>query len=172
MPDLKSIPDEVKWRLAADCAARLPAMYDIAFRGVVGERYDAIEQEIWMEFSRTASQIARNLSLPVDNAQDLTETLRTVMTIIFGPDYKTEAFEVSEDGAVIIVRRCPVLAIENELGGIKERTFQKCLALTLTTIPLLNKKYTARFVRTMCTGDRQCEIKVEPDRKPADTKKE
>jgi hypothetical protein len=171
MADLKSIPDEVKWQIAADCAARLPTMYDIAFRSVVGERYDAIEQEIWMELSRTASQIARNLSLPVDNAQDLTETLRTVMTIMFGPDYKTEALEVSEDGAVIIVRRCPLLARGNEMGGIKERTFQKCLALALTTIPLLNKKYTTRFVRTMCTGDRQCEIKVEADKQPEDTKK-
>ena len=37
MPDLKSIPDDVKWRLAADCAARLPALYDVAFRKVLGE---------------------------------------------------------------------------------------------------------------------------------------
>jgi hypothetical protein len=34
------------------------------------------------------------------------------------------------------------------------------MALILTTVPLLNKNYSARFVRTMCTGDRQCEIKI------------
>jgi hypothetical protein len=40
------------------------------------------------------------------------------------------------------------------------------MALTLTTVPLLNKGYSARFVRTMCMGDRQCEIKIEEVKKP------
>jgi hypothetical protein len=35
------------------------------------------------------------------------------------------------------------------------------MALTLTSVPHLNKNYSARFVRTMCAGgDRQCEIKI------------
>ncbi|MGA8777755.1 hypothetical protein [Methanoregula sp.] len=42
--------------------------------------------------------------------------------------------------------------------------------LTLSAVPLLNKDYSARFVRTMCTGDRQCEIKIE--KKPPAEKKE
>ncbi|MEI7856927.1 MAG: hypothetical protein WCH85_05420 [Methanomicrobiales archaeon] len=53
MPDLKSIPDDIKWRLAADCAARLPALYDVAFRKVLGEKYDGIEREIWIELLKT-----------------------------------------------------------------------------------------------------------------------
>jgi hypothetical protein len=40
------------------------------------------------------------------------------------------------------------------------------MALTLTAVPLLNNKYTARFVRTMCTGDRQCEVKIEKKPEP------
>jgi hypothetical protein len=40
------------------------------------------------------------------------------------------------------------------------------MVLTLTTVPLLNKGYSARFVRTMCTGDRQCEVKIEEVKQP------
>ncbi|MCJ7742563.1 MAG: hypothetical protein MUO95_07790, partial [Methanoregula sp.] len=100
MPDLKSVPDEVKWRLAAQLAALLPALYDRAYRGVVGEKYDEIEQEIWMELSRMALDMARDLSLPTSNAGELADSLRMVMGILFGPDYKSETLEISPGGAV------------------------------------------------------------------------
>jgi hypothetical protein len=45
------------------------------------------------------------------------------------------------------------------------------MALTLTTVPSLNKKYTARFVRTMCVGDRQCELKIEAAEPDKETEK-
>ncbi len=171
MPGLKDIPDDVKWRLAAENAARIPALYDRAFRSVVGKRYEGIEEEIWMELSRTAYRIVRDFSLPTRNAFELAETMRTVITILFGPGYRSEALPLSDDGAVVIVRHCPLLEHGFEPGCTAECSFHRCMALTLTTIPLLNKKYRARFVRTMCTGDRQCEIKVEIDPEP-DVKKE
>jgi hypothetical protein len=40
------------------------------------------------------------------------------------------------------------------------------MALILTAVPQLNNNYSARFVRTMCTGDRQCEIKIYEVKKP------
>ena len=64
MPDLKSIPDEMKWRLAARLAALLPALYDDAFRDRVGEKYDEIEQNIWIDLSHMVMGIIRDLSLP------------------------------------------------------------------------------------------------------------
>lgn len=162
MPDLKSIPDDIKWRLAADCAARLPALYDVAFRKVLGEKYDGIEREIWIELSKRAIAIARDLSLPVKNAHDLAESMRTVYSILFGPDYKSETIDVSEDGSVILIKRCPFLSTGYETGAPGEHTFPRCMALTLSTIPALKKDYSARYVRSMCTGDRQCEIKISP----------
>ena len=161
MSDLKSIPDDVKWRLAAKLAALLPALYESAFRNVAGDRYDEIEQGIWMEISCVVDDIVRNLSLPVGNAGELADSLRTVMAILFGPDYKSETLEFSNDGAVVLVKRCP---LPERCPGAKQgdtSTFQRCMALTLTTIPHLNKRYSARFVRAMCTGDRQCELKIE-----------
>jgi predicted ArsR family transcriptional regulator len=166
VPDLKSIPDDIKWRLAADCAARLPVMYDVAFRKVLGEKFDEIEQDIWIELSRRAFTIAQELSLPLKGAHDLAESMHIVMTILFGPEFRCETIDVSEDGSVIIIKRCPLLSVAQETGSHGEHTFPKCMALTLTTIPALKKDYSARYVRSMCTGDRQCEIKISPEKKP------
>lgn len=168
MPDLKSIPDEVKWRLAADCAARLPALYDAAFRNVLGEKFDEIEREIWVTLSQRAYTIAQDLSLPVKGAHDLAESMHIVMTILFGPEFRSETLDVSEDSSVILVKRCPLLSVAHESGVHGEHTFPKCMALTLTTIPAMKKEYSARYVRSMCTGDRQCEIKISPGKKPED----
>lgn len=162
MTDLKSIPDEIKWRLAARLAALLPALYDSAYRGVVGEKYDEIEQEIWIELSHVASEIVHDLSLPTSNAGELADSLRIVMAVLFGPEYTSETLEISKGGAVVLVKRCPLPASSclDGIGG-DTSTFHKCMVLTLTTVPILNKGFSARFVRTMCTGDRQCEIKIE-----------
>lgn len=155
-----SIPDDVKWRIAAEFSAQLPALYDRAFRATTGDKYDEMEQEIWMEVATIAFSIAKNLALPVGTAKDLAGTMRIIMVILFGPEFRSEALEVSEDGAVIIVRRCPLLSEGSDLGTGGKRTFRKCMAFTLTSLPLLNKNFSGRFVRTMCTGDRQCEIMV------------
>ncbi|MDD1696373.1 MAG: hypothetical protein LUQ54_05695 [Methanoregula sp.] len=160
MPDLKSIPDDVKWRLATRVSALLPALYESAYRGVVGENYDEIEQEIWMKLSRMALTIAGDLSLPASTASELAGSMRTVLTLMFGPGYKSEILEVSQEGAVVLIRHCPFLETGHNLGVGGPSTFRRCMALILTTVPQLNKNYSARFVRTMCTGDRQCEIKI------------
>jgi hypothetical protein len=161
VPDLKSIPDEVKWRLAARLAALLPALYEAAFRDVSGGKYDEIEQGVWMKIAVIVADIVRDLSLPVTTAGELADSLRTVMAILFGPGYKSETLDFSDDGAVVLVKRCPLPACRHDSGSGDTPAFNRCMALTLSTVPFLNKNYSARFVRTMCTGDRQCELKIE-----------
>jgi hypothetical protein len=161
MTDLRDIPEETRWRIAAEFAAHLPVLYEAAFRPVVGEKYDEIEQEVWMKLSGTAFAIARDLSLPVGTAQDLAETMRVVMVILFGHGFKNEALEVSPGRSVILIKQCPLLEHGTIPGSTGNPVFRRCMAFTLTAVQLLNKKYSARFVRTMCTGDRQCEVKIE-----------
>jgi predicted ArsR family transcriptional regulator len=163
MPDIRSIPDNVKWKLAAQGASRLPAMYERFFSAVVGEKYDELEQQLWVELSHYAFEIARTLQLPVNNAKNLAESMRTVMQILFGPDYKGEAMDVGEDGAVIIVKHCPFVAESTAVGASPDRAFRRCLAFNLGAQKSLNKNYKSRYVRALCMGDRQCEIKVERD---------
>jgi hypothetical protein len=164
--ELKEIPEEVRWRLAAEFAARLPMIYEAAFRPLIGDKYDEIEQEIWMELSRSAVEIVRYLSLPIGNAQQLAGTMRIVLTILFGPGLSGESFEVSLDRSVIIMKRCPLIEHGTAEDLPVHPAFRKCMAFTLTAVPLLNKNYSARFVRTMCSGDRQCEIKIAAIEKP------
>jgi cephalosporin hydroxylase len=161
MPDLKDIPDSVRWRYAAECAAKLPALYEIAFREALGPKFAVLEQDIWMEIARIARDIVHTSSFPVGNAQEIARAIQNATIILFGPEYGGETIDLADDGAVVLVKRCPFLIHSYTLANDHERAFSRCMALTLTTVPLLNKEYTARFVRTMCTGDRQCEIKIE-----------
>ena len=164
----ESIPDDVRWQIAAQFAAQLPALYDRTFRPVVGDGYDDLEQEIWMEVAQIAFDAAKNLSLPVGTAQELAESVRTILGILFGPEFRSETLELSKDSAVILVRHCPFLSAGIANGTDGNRTFRRCMAFTLTANQLLNKGFSTRFVRTLCTGDRQCEIKIaqrEPDAK-------
>jgi hypothetical protein len=171
MPVLREVPDIVKWQFAARCAASLPALYETAFRETMGKEFEGREQEVWLNLARTlVPSIARDLSLPVRNARELAQSMQTVMSILFGPDYTGETLEVGEDGAVMLVKRCPFVT-RGIVVGEQDHLFHRCMALTLASIPILNRKYTARYVRTLCTGDRQCEIKVEISKKPAEEKK-
>ena len=163
MRDLRSIPDDVKWKISAKGAARLPAMYEVVFSPVAGDRYDELEQEIWVEFSKFGFDIARSLKLPITNAEDIAQSMSIVRAILFGPDYKDEVMEVGDNGSVIIVKHCPFVAEAAGMGASPERAFKRCLAFTLSTQKNLNPNYKSRFVRAMCMGDRQCEIKIDKE---------
>jgi hypothetical protein len=166
MPDLKSIPDETKWRLASQCVARLPALYEAVFRPVTGDSYDSLEQEIWSGLAGFSYDMVKTLRLPVRTADELAQSLIVVSTIMFGPDFKAENLGVGDDGSVIIVKRCPFRA-EGGVGGSQpEQVFSRCMAFLLTSQKILNPKFNSRFVRAVCMGDRQCEFKIEAMKKP------
>ena len=164
MPDIRSIDDSVKWKLATQCAARLPAMYERVFSPVVGEKYDELEQQVWAGLSHEAFNIARSLQLPVNNARHLADSMRLVLQILFGPETKGEVMDVGEDGAVIMVKQCPFVTEATAIGASPDRAFKRCLAFNLSTQKSLNPNYKSRYVKALCMGDRQCEIKV--DREP------
>jgi len=164
MADRKEIPDGAKWRFASQCAATLPALYDIAFREALREKYGPLEREIWMELARSVVTVAHDCSLPVRNAEETGKAVQAGLYVLFGPDLGAETIAFSDDRAVIVVKRCPFLVHSCTLATDCEHSFARCMALVLTAVPLLNKEFEGRFVRALCTGDRQCEIKIE--RKP------
>jgi len=164
VPDHRSVPDDARWRIAARHAARLAAMYQQVFFPVLSDRYDELEQEVWIQMAQFSGEIARSLRFPVGTARELAESLRSVNTIVFGPDCKEEVIDVGNDGAVIIIRRCP--HVTGEVPYTEHGTFHRCMACTLSSQKALNPAYSARFVRAMCMGDRQCEIRIEPEEEP------
>jgi len=163
MADLKDIPESVRWKFSTECAAKLPALYEIAFRKELGDRYDPLEREIWIEIARMVRDVIDSCSFPVKNAREIARSIQNATIILFGPEYGGETMELSGDSAVILVKRCPFLIHGHSLDIDHEHVFSRCMALTLSTVPMVNKNYSARFVRTMCTGDRHCEIKIEPN---------
>lgn len=166
VPDLRSVPDETKWRIATEYAACLIGAYEQVFAPVVAGRYPELEEEIWIRMAPVSAEIARSLRFPLETARDLAESLRLVNSLVSGPDYKDEIIDVGKDGAVVIIRVCPVLAGDRCPSVRGDGTFHRCMAFTLASQKTMNPKYTSRFVRAMCMGDRQCEIKIEREKEP------
>ena len=83
--------------------------------------------------------IVQTISLPTGTANESADSLRVVMSILFGPDHKSETLEISKSGAVVLVKRCPLPAGNTTSSAGDMKTFHKCMALTLTTVPNLIK---------------------------------
>jgi hypothetical protein len=173
MVDETDIPDSAKWLIASRLASRLPVMYDIAFRKKVGDEYDEIEQDIWIETGKEAKSVADAFKLPVKTAPELAKTYRTISKIFFSPDYNMEHISIEEDRSVVRVTKCPFIFREMEMRGNTEPLFSKCLAFSISAIETLNPDFSLRFVRSMCMGDKACEMKIvrketlTEDKKPA-----
>lgn len=154
------IPDEARWKVAGRLAASIPVMYDFAFRDFVRDRYDDIERDIWLEIGKEVKIVADSFKLPSKTPKEIASTLLTVATIFFGPDWVRNLGDPGEDTAVLITKRCPFRMKEEELRGRPDFHIQKCLAFTTMAVENLNREYTVRFVRSMCMGDKHCEMKV------------
>jgi hypothetical protein len=160
MVDESEIPDATKWMIASRLASRLPVMYDIAFRQKVGEEYDRIEQDIWIETGKEAKMVADAFRLPVKTAPELADTYRIISKIFFSPEYSMEQVKIADDRSVVRVNKCPFIFREMEMRGYTEPLFSKCLAFSISAIETLNPEYSLRFVRSMCMGDKACEMKI------------
>jgi hypothetical protein len=158
--DPNEIPDSTKWQIASRLASRLPVMYDFVFRERIGEQYDELEQDIWIEIGKQSKEVAGALRLPLNTAPEVAEALRTIATIFFSADYTVEHLKIAEDRSVLRVTRCPFIFREIEVRGKTGPVFSRCLTFAITSVEALNPDYTLRFVRSMCMEDRTCELKV------------
>ncbi len=160
MPKLPDVPDEVKWQVAARVASAFPVLYDSAFREAVGERFDEIERPVWIYLGQEAAKTIAALGLAAGNSEEIAEALAFVTTIFFGPETKTEKVRINTERSVLLVKRCPFLSRHMESGRDPDHLFDRCMAFSIVATESLNKEYTLRFVRSMCTGDRNCELKI------------
>jgi hypothetical protein len=160
MVDLRDIPEGTRWQIATGILSSLPIMYDIAFREAVGPTYDELEYHVWLELGKDALDIAKAFHLPVDRAAELAGSLRLITVLIFGPEFRYEVLEISEDRATLITKTCPFLGGAHEYGGTPKNLFPKCLAFSVAAVETLNPRFTARFVRSLCMADRTCEMAI------------
>lgn len=158
--EIDRIPEEMRWQVCSRLLAKLPLLYDITYRPVVGDRYDALEHEIWIEMASEAKTLADAFRLPRSTAGEVAETLSVLGTVFFGRDFQFEPLGGGEARASLRVRRCPFSA-EADLLEIDHAVLpDRCLAFTIPLVEALNPDYTLRYVRAACAGDRGCELKV------------
>jgi hypothetical protein len=157
-----AITERAKWEIAAGIAALLPLLYDAVFRDAVGTAYDSLEQEVWVQLAKEAGGVARTYRLPAGTPAEIAATYGEVTSIFFGPRHGTEIIDLSADAAVIILKRCPFMERAREIFPDCEALFRKCLAYSVITVEQLNPRYSLRFIRSGCMGDRNCELKIAP----------
>lgn len=160
MVDLRDIPEGTRWQIATRVLSSLPVMYDMAFRKAVGKDYDGLECQVWLELGKDARDIAKAFQLPVGRAAEVARALRLVTVLLFGPEFRYEVLEISDDRATLITKSCPFLMGTHEYGGTPKHLFPRCLAFSIAVVETLNPRFTARFVRSLCMADRTCEMSV------------
>jgi hypothetical protein len=153
------VPDRGRWEIASGIAASLPPMYDRLFRDPVGPDYERLEQEIWIELAREAVKVARTYNMPAGNATELAGTLSDILSIFFGPR-SGEIIDLSPESGILLFKRCPFLDKSRQWGVDPGISFRKCLTFAIVAVESLNPKYSLRYVRSGCMGDRNCEIKI------------
>jgi len=162
MVSIENIPVEQRWEIATGAASSIPLAYDMAFREVLGEKYNEIERPIYIEVGKEFKNLASALGLPVGNVREVSQTFGIIGTIINGPEMKTEITEKSDDRTVVKVIQCPVLNRAVEMG-----LDPKIVALTAyqtylkSAVENLNPELTQQSNKKMCSGDPYCEMVIE-----------
>lgn len=157
---LDEMTPESRWLVAAKFACRLPVLYGILMRDAVGETYDRRVEELWCHCGEEVLEIARAADLKVSSADRLAHSLLKILTILFGPEFRGEILDLSGDRAVILMKKCPFLLRCLECGGSTGTVFHPCMAFSISAVESLHKDFSLRYVRAMCLGDKNCEIRV------------
>ncbi|MDD1673815.1 MAG: hypothetical protein LUP99_05345 [Methanomicrobiales archaeon] len=157
---MREISSDTRWHIAARSASSLPVLYAVVFRGRMGEECDHLVEEVWCQVGGEVQEIAKGLNLPVTPAERLAASLLEIARTLFGPEFRGEILDLSPDRAVILMNRCPFLIRTREMGVNSSVVFNPCLAFCISATETLHKDYSVRFIRAMCMGDRNCEIRM------------
>ncbi len=162
MVSIEDIPAEQRWEIAARAASAIPFAYDIAFREAIGEKYDEIERPIYIEAGKEFKNLASALGLPTGNAREINDTSGIIMTILYGPELKSETTEEGDDRTVGKVTQCPILNRAVEMGLDPQIVaLTACQTAGKSAVENLNPGFTLQVNKSMCSGDPYCEKVIE-----------
>jgi hypothetical protein len=152
---------EKRWQIAARSASSLPVLCTAILRTRLGEAYDDhLVEEIWYYVGDQASDIAKGLDLAVHPVDRLASSLLEILRILFGQEFRGEILDLDPDRAVILINRCPILMRAMELGEQSPAFFHPCMACCVSATESLHPDFSIRFIRAMCLGDKNCELRV------------
>ncbi|MGF7119600.1 hypothetical protein [Methanobacterium oryzae] len=166
--NIENIPAELRWEIAAKSASAMPFAQERVYRAVLGEKYKKIEPmleaadfELRIESGKQISNMAKELGLPYETAEDVDNTQSIASKILLGPELKYETVKSSSDQVQTHITGCPVLNRAREMEVDTEFLFDHCVAQNKSTVENLNPKYTQRITKAMCRGDPYCETCTE-----------
>ncbi len=158
---MRETAPDLRWQIAARSASRLPIICTTVLAARLGDAYDDhLAEEIWSHLGEESSDLAKGLDLPVTPADSLAGTLLEILRILFGPEFRGEILDLAPDRAVLLISRCPFLMRALEAGERSSAFFHPCLAFCVTATETLHSEYTLRFIRAMCLGDKNCELRL------------
>jgi hypothetical protein len=158
---MKDISPQLRWQIAARSASRLPVLCTTILRMRMGDAYDDhLAEEIWCHVGAEASDIAKGLDLPLSPADQLAGSLLEIQRIIFGSEFRGEILDLAPERAVLLINRCPILVRAMEMGESSADFFHPCLAFCVSATEALRAEYSVRFIRAMCLGDKNCELRI------------
>jgi hypothetical protein len=158
---MKDISMEMRWQIAARSASSLPVVCTAILRTRLGTAYDDhLVEEIWCHVGDEASAIAKGLDLAVKPADRLASSLLEILRILFGQEFRGEILDLDSDRAVVLINRCPILMRAMELGEHSPAFFHPCMACCVSATESLHSDFSVRFIRAMCLGDKNCELRV------------
>lgn len=157
---MREISPEMRWQIAAKSASLLPVLYSIVLRQEIGETYDRHVEEIWCHCGGEVGEIARAFELPVTPADRLAASFFEILRILFGTEFRGEIMDLDPERAVILIKTCPFLMRAREMEEEMPVIFHPCMAFSFSAVETLNRDWTTRFVRAMCMGDKNCEIRI------------
>lgn len=161
MVTIEDIPAEVRWEIAARSATAMTGAYGVFLGKVLGDRYNEIVRQIWIEGGKEAKGLAEKLSLPVKDARDVDEAWGLLSQILYGPEITWVTVDAGKDRAVDRITGCPFLNRHREMGAKTEEIFDGCQAYCRSVVESLNPGYTQRFESAMCRGAPYCVSVVE-----------
>lgn len=168
MVDIGDFPVELRWKLAAKSASTLSLAQEKVYKDILGHEYkkirpltDTINYLLWIKGGKEASVLSNYLGLPTKTAEEIDKAHSLILTILYGPEIQYQIVDAHENNVETQVTSCPFLNRAEELGLESENLFENCKAYNKTFIDNLNPKYTKRFIKAMCMGDKYCETRTE-----------
>jgi predicted ArsR family transcriptional regulator len=166
MREISRISAEKRGQMAARFFVRLPLAYDSAFRRVGGTLYEhtgrKIASDAWHEAAKGQADLVQELRLPSGDAVEVAEAFRSLMALVFGPEWEECDLKPAEgDGVLLKVHTCPFLAAARQTAVRNTDVASLCISYCTETVRAINPRYELYYLNGMCAGDTFCQMKIE-----------
>lgn len=160
MVNYQRIPAEVRWMIASRSIPALAADYGMAVESTLGVRSDEVGRDVFARKGAEVRTLAVAFGMPHHDAGSVAETLGTIASIYYGPEYLATTMAGVDDRAVLNLTSCPILNRLREADAEPQKASASCQAFCRAAVEGLNPEYTIQQIKGMCTGESYCQMLI------------